>query len=1431
MTNVKQPKNDRPLTFDKSTEFNLHRFRETLLIVIHFVIALINVTIYPLHFFDDQEILISGSMIAVSLASIFYLFIIDTVNNTSITTLTILIQFNVLLAAWTLEIPFYFLISSLLVYGTAALTVRQRSGHFTSETVTYVLTGILASNFIYWYFLSPEATIYYVFELLASEILIGFLLLLNVKNVAWQYFYTIPFIQILLLLPKVSEMKSNLGTENLAQYFIDFQLVIFAFFMLTIYLFYRRLNLSAVFDEFYRVLTALIVLLGISLFVLNEDLTDILPSENYSLTIMSIIFVLYITLPFIDSLLSGENLTTKSEAAALGLGVTNLFTFLNIVSDVEIVSYMDHGLLMYAMLMVSLYFARSENEYIGGISIWQLLLLLQFQYMGSIYNNTVQVIGFLTLVILKSYTISRLKTDSDLGYYNIIGIYGFIIISSINQFIRGGNEMSLSILLIGGSILWFTRLVSNNGHMLAVIKYAQAITFFLLAFNNGRKELFSSISGFENYDLGLIGYAIFLILVTILEKQDESSVLDTSYVSQGLVIMLILFKGILDLPVLLPMISLIAIPTLIIAKKLSGVEYERIISIHALTLAVTSVTGYYNDGFLGFKMSLVMMSYILGQLIPNIIGLVKPEAYRMKLLQYSNIGLMSVFTLHRVWNPISNVPHPLVIFLVIAIFIFSNPLVSRGQEDLTQFISLLGNIGLFSITKKYSSLRIPSIPGLVDFDLAFPITLTAVLIILLGASVIFFKYYQTSNESLHLYVNSIIGFVIIISVLQLIAESIDRSLPNPVNSSLISLIVILLTGLVYLKSNEIATITINLAIASQFIVNLSGRQAFMLLGGTEILLSNVSILIQALFLIYLTRNLVLEKSHTIYSIATASFLIILLVGTEIIDGNRYLLELTALLLLSPIIAEILGKHSLSSGSSVWIVSISGSILFGVRSFATLIDTSFIDPDYSLIANLVFTLIIVYNLYVFKDYEDKEDNSIKYLYYFSYLVLIFTASQLVNSIHPMLIGTGILLLTVINVFQPSEETRYQIPILQAFGFLIFIGKNYTTDFLGLIIRVQYLFFIMWVAIMLSMWYFRGIDKELNIISISIYGIATAFTFSSQAFESFPFKPLVLLPTMVVTLAFFFLFHNRVRGDYLKLQISTFVVMMLSLIPISMELGNSYTGSQLLIYRLLIDWLLFVPLAIEILIFAKPFIENAYSTGTELEWKKWDQTIIFSLIGMTVIGLVIGAERVFALKFMALVIGLWLLSPSFIRPALAWTTSLYTIFVYGYLVAQLRDVNEGIPAEYFYSLALFGIIMTAGGVYNDKNFKGEPLTTSLTVTGSVLTAISIIAPLFLAAKLEYLPNISFEDVLIEFLVNIVWAAQGLILFSLSRRMSKDYLRRLALAILIADIIKTAIDIFQQIENDLIRIIGSMALGGVLIYIFYLFSADDEIPVKIE
>ena len=164
------------------------------------------------------------------------------------------------------------------------------------------------------------------------------------------------------------------------------------------------------------------------------------------------------------------------------------------------------------------------------------------------------------------------------------------------------------------------------------------------------------------------------------------------------------------------------------------------------------------------------------------------------------------------------------------------------------------------------------------------------------------------------------------------------------------------------------------------------------------------------------------------------------------------------------------------------------------------------------------------------------------------------------------------------------------------------------FLSLISNIYFL--IIWSLITLVAWYIKGVDKELNIISMSIFTVSSIY--SSLSISILNYIPIlhILLPLTIII--FFFVFSNRVRSEYVKLHFITFIIMFSSLLLISFTQMISLNGNTLLIYRFLLDWLIFIPITIQMILYLQPFINNVYMNSSNIELSILDSKIISTVI---------------------------------------------------------------------------------------------------------------------------------------------------------------------------------------------------------------------------
>jgi hypothetical protein len=403
----------------------------------------------------------------------------------------------------------------------------------------------------------------------------------------------------------------------------------------------------------------------------------------------------------------------------------------------------------------------------------------------------------------------------------------------------------------------------------------------------------------------------------------------------------------------------------------------------------------------------------------------------------------------------------------------------------------------------------------------------------------------------------------------------------------------------------------------------------------------------------------------------------------------------------------------------------------------------------------------------------------------------------------------------------------LPFLQGIGLLTLATREYTREIINLEVTLNFTLFIIWANIILYFWYRKGITNQLISSISAIFAVGGGYAGMEIIGLIDNFYPILVFIALIEATILIFVYNSRTsaaqNSDIYRILVSSII----SILLISITLKNNFEGTELLIYRLMLDWLLFIPIFVQTIVYARPIIENIY---TDIRNYPEGDRITLSIMGLFVVSaLLIGAEKIFSVKLLAIAIVFWLFAGTIIRPLLSWTASLFSIFTFGFILAQLGDGSEGFT-EYFLILALFGIIMATAGLINEIRYKGEPFTASLMISGSVLTALAVIAPLILGDPFPFVDEDTGLQI-VNFIPNVVWAIQGLFLFVISLRLSKDYLRRLSLSILMIDIVKTFYNVVIQSDNPLIQIIGSLVLGGVLILIFYLFTQEGEEKLKQE
>ena len=172
----------------------------------------------------------------------------------------------------------------------------------------------------------------------------------------------------------------------------------------------------------------------------------------------------------------------------------------------------------------------------------------------------------------------------------------------------------------------------------------------------------------------------------------------------------------------------------------------------------------------------------------------------------------------------------------------------------------------------------------------------------------------------------------------------------------------------YRVTGQFSTGLIYRSAFGQLVLHLTSKQIMILNSlGQTFFITNFTLLLYALIVIYATKGTYTEKQQSGYAISIISVLIIIFVGwLNLIDPNHYLIELNSLLLISPILNELTDKIKNTENSSICLVSIGTTLLLTVEdNFTTLINFGLFSDNYPIVINILFYFVCLNFLLVFK----------------------------------------------------------------------------------------------------------------------------------------------------------------------------------------------------------------------------------------------------------------------------------------------------------------------------------------------------------------------------------------------------------------------------------------------------------------------------------
>ncbi len=130
-----------------------------------------------------------------------------------------------------------------------------------------------------------------------------------------------------------------------------------------------------------------------------------------------------------------------------------------------------------------------------------------------------------------------------------------------------------------------------------------------------------------------------------------------------------------------------------------------------------------------------------------------------------------------------------------------------------------------------------------------------------------------------------------------------------------------------------------------------------------------------------------------------------------------------------------------------------------------------------------------------------------------------------------------------------------------------------------------------------------------------------------------------------------------------------------------------------------------------------------------------------------------------------------------------------------------------------MAISGAILIFG-VFNELFLKGEPLTTTLTISGSLI--------LMITSQLYFSINFATQFLYSE----IIWAGIGLFLFTIGLIFNRLFLRRTGLVIILLDVVKSIIELLIEYLDEGWKIgVAFMILAIVLLVCIFLFRWSEK------
>lgn len=1408
----------------------LHSVRPMLIAMANIIITILVIFVYPLERFgtyDEQsktytsvldsysasqvQLIILSVLLGVIL-TYYFIIVASRVTQKNTIILHLLVLLNMSAASIIIKIPVFpvFMMIIFLV-GTEFLPKFQKTLDDRFISIGSLFSYIIATVFIWWMKFSNGDNYSYL-EVFATEIILSIILNLKYKKYQLRDLFFLPILQNILLTPIIQVSGSDF------QHLGNLNLLLFSIFVLNEFI-VNWTNDGLTYRKISMIISPVFLMINylVSNSVFHKFTSIIIDNgSDFSISIYGLLMIFYSL--YWSFKLFRRNILQDTQY--LGLSIFSLVYFFVFANFISGLAYSPVSQIILTTVIVITYFLLLWKEN-NGNKLFPILqsiaiFLLSISFENSILLNMSMIIHILALLIL-----NYRNKDQDMSMATLLSISVLVIMNVFLSEVRGFVSLNFSLMMISIISLCFLQLTSHISYddKQLFSKYRIKAIFLSLSMFILSIMKYDMITGISTYDIGVILFLISVLFVGLRNKE-ESLLVFSAYTITALGFLLTIFS-INDnfVGITYPVIGAILLfPSIVMLLK----KYNReIISLQFFNIVYGSIFYAQNiidDGYstLRTDLNMVTLLYPIIILVNLYIFWKRDEQDGLIIMSVLNslFIVINVYLSHTIGQVVDG-----LILLLCTIVILSFSLLKSKKNSIESMISgaistLFMSIYNFDVgyfVKNFGFItdvhEVYSLHFSIDISLAYIVFISLTTLIWVG---------QEKLKSV-----PVINLGLTISYLVVGLLSSSSKIPPP----LVLGAIIIITNLIHLKSEgELTEFVFSLSSIAMLLLFIVDNQLTFIILGNTITISMIMYILYSLITVFYWVNWE-ERSTFIIAVNALTNFIVFVFYTWNLHIPVALLMLIIVFFVSIPVIRMNIKNTILS----FIVNAFLSYYLIIDQFIT--ETPVYPVEHKIAANIFMFVYSVIMLIFLQRTTDKNHWIVGIL---SFSLPLYFMGIHPNLLYTLLLGVIVLMLSFLQYRPNLELNRIINPFIQVGGFFVLmVNEIESSGFIYENALITSILICVSVGLNIVIWYLNGTDNQFITLINYLFIQTLFFSFISLAFH-FVISEFILFSFLLIAVILITVFSKiiyRTSTRYLKI---TLLISQLSIIIYSRVLDtvlvSTHASNTQTMLKLLVDWLVFVPILVQVSLFVKYYVDTNLVSNGNLDLSNASRIVIISQVVMIASAILIGISGILSLKLFASAITLWVFATKYIDKSISWVTSLNSVITLALVLAQIP--TEGGEREIFYFLALciFGLLMIVAAWINEYKFHGEPFTASMSITGGMLMALTAITPLLRGNIFpQTLFDIETSRQLVNFLPNFIWALEGLGIFIFSMRTKKEYLRKFALSILLLDIFKTAINIFS-LPNVFIRIIGSFVLGLVLIYIFYLFSNDDTPNVEI-